>query len=109
MRVQIVIVLLGLLALSACVSNKQPALEPVLTAPVDQRNTSYLQMGPFPDQVAAEQLLQRASDIGISAYIIQQAGSYQVKSGPYVDADQALRHKLDIDRMLNIEARVVFE
>jgi hypothetical protein len=34
---------------------------------------------------------------------------FKVRSGPYVDADQALQHMLEIGRLLNIEARVVFE
>jgi len=76
---------------------------------VDRENASYLQMGEFTDQNKAGQLLQRISKIGVSAFIVQESGLYQVKSGPYPDADQALRRKQELDQMLNIEARVVFE
>ncbi|MCP4010880.1 MAG: hypothetical protein GY726_15365 [Proteobacteria bacterium] len=77
--------------------------------PAAHENASYLQMGEFADQNKARQLLQRISKIGVPAFIVQEAGLYQVKSGPYPDADQALRRKQELDQMLNIEARVVFE
>ncbi len=107
------IILLCLLALGACAS--KGSLLPMLTpesvkhAEMDQDSASYLQLGRFPDRRTAEQLSQRTSDIGVSAYIVPVSDEYQVKSGPYTDADQALRSKLDIDRMLDIEALVVFE
>jgi rare lipoprotein A len=71
-------------------------------------NASFLLMGEFTDLPEAEKLLQRLSQIGVSAYI-QVAELFSVRSGPYVDADQALKYKLEIDRALDIEARVVFE
>lgn len=104
-------------ALTGCAWKGGPATgKAALTTPVtvtpifaDRENASYLQMGEFTDQHKAGQLLQRISKIGVSAFIVQEAGLYQVKSGPYLDADQALRRKQELDQMLNIEARVVFE
>jgi len=45
------------------------------------------------------------------AYIEEEQADniFKVKSGPYVDADQVLQHKLEIGRLLNLEARDVFE
>ena len=105
------------MALSGCAWKGGPAIEtdeittPVTVTPIlaDHENASYLQMGEFTDQNKAGLLLQRISKIGVSAFIVQEAGLYQVKSGPYLDADQALRRKQELDQMLNIEARVVFE
>ncbi len=104
-------------ALSGCAWKGGSVIETeVLTKPViltpkpaDHENASYLQMGEFTDQNKAGQLLQRISKMGVSAFIVQEAGLYQVKSGPYSDADQALHRKQELDQMLNIEARVVFE
>ncbi len=78
-------------------------------AVVDPQNASYLQMGAFSVRHNAEQLLTRLSKAGVAAYLQQDQALFKVKSGPYVDADQALRQKLQIDRLLDIEARVVFE
>jgi cell division protein FtsN len=102
------VLFLCLLAFSACGSkgDNLPEMPAVTAAP---QNVSYLQMGTFADRHEAEQLLLRTSRIGVSAYIVHEKNYYHVKLGPYADVDQALRHKLDIDRMLNIEARVVFE
>lgn len=73
------------------------------------KEASYLQMGAFSERRNATQLFNRVSHAGIAAYIVESDGAYKVKSGPYVDADQALRRKMEIDRLLNIEALVVFE
>jgi len=81
---------------------------PSRTQPINGE-ASYLQMGAFSEAQNAKKLLTRLSRAGIAAYIVQSGGVYRVKSGPYLDADQALQHKLQIDRQLDIEARVVFE
>ena len=73
------------------------------------QEASYLQMGIFSARQNATALFDRVSDAGIAAYIVQSGGVYKVKSGPYVDADQALQRKMEIDRLLNIESLVVFE
>ena len=87
--------------------NQRP-LNLIPPAPVSGE-TSYLQMGAFSERENAVQLFNRGAKAGIAAYIVQSGGVYKVKSGPYVDADQALRRKMDIDRLLSIEALVVFE
>lgn len=81
------------------------------TAPQVQvgQEASYLQMGAFSERQNATEFFNRLSNAGIAAYIVQSGDVYKVKSGPYIDADQALRRKLEIDRLLNIEALVVFE
>ncbi len=71
--------------------------------------SSFLQIEAFKRYADAERLLTRLSEAGISAYIVQSSGAYNVKSGPYADADQALQYKMEIDRLLELEARVVFE
>lgn len=78
-------------------------------ATLDPENASYLQLGAFSDQRNAQLLQDRVTSIGAAAFVEQAGGLYKVKSGPYADADKALQHKLEIDRMLNIEAMVVFE
>jgi rare lipoprotein A len=95
--------------ISATVTPDLPEPEIMNSAPIDPKNASYLQMGEFSSQQNADQLLQRVTRIGVAAYLEQADNLFKVKSGPYVDADQALQHKLEIDRLLNIEARVVFE
>ena len=85
------------------------ATDILVQTPVDQENASYLLLGAFANRQKAEQLKQRIAVIGVSSFIVQAAGLYQVKSGPYADADQALRHKQEIDQKLDIETRVVFE
>ena len=108
MPLQKTVLFLCLLAFSACGSrgDNLPETPSVTAAP---QNASYLQMGTFTDKHEAELLLLRTSRIDVSAYIVHENNHYHVKLGPYADADQALRHKLDIDRILNIETRVVFE
>lgn len=81
---------------------------PEAPAQVDEA-TSYLQMGAFSIRQNADQLLKRLTNAGIQAYLEQANQLYKVKSGPYADADQALKQKIQVDRLLNIEARVVFE
>lgn len=89
----------------------QPTQAPAQAKLVPQTDaaTSYLQMGAFSVRKNADQLLGRLRKIGVEAYLQQADQLYKVKSGPYVDADQALQKKMQIDRLLNIEARVVFE
>lgn len=84
---------------------------PVKSAPFAKASgeASYLQMGVFSDRQNATALFNRIEQAGITAYIIQSGDMYKVKSGPYGDADQALQRKMEIDRLLNIEALVVFE
>ncbi len=88
------------------------ASRPGTTAPeqaVDPEYASFLQMGAFSDHGNAAQLQQRINGIGVQAYVEQVGGLFKVKAGPYADADQALQRKLEIDRLLDIEAMVVFE
>lgn len=69
----------------------------------------YLQMGAFSVRPNADQLIRRLAGVGVEAYLENADQLFKVKSGPYADADKALKQKLQIDRLLNIEARVVFE
>jgi rare lipoprotein A len=89
----------------------QPVNAPTQAVDISKTDeaTSYLQMGAFSVRQNADQLLGRLRQAGVEAYLQQSEQLYKVKSGPYADADQALQKKLQIDRLLNIEARVVFE
>ncbi len=87
--------------------NRLPAQAPITT--LDSSEASYLQMGAFSVRHNAQQLFNRLTQVGVAAYLEESGGLFKVKSGPYIDADQALQQKLEIDRLLNIEARVVFE
>lgn len=91
----------GSAAATSTASTSQAALDPDYA--------SFLQMGAFSDRKNASLLQQRVNKIGVKAYVEQAGALYKVKTGPYADADRALQHKMEIDRMLNIEAMVVFE
>ncbi len=73
--------------------------------PAGRENAIYLQMGGFTDQNKAGQLLQRVLKTGVSAFIVQEAGLYQLKSGSCSDADLTLHGKQEFDQMLDIEVR----
>ena len=71
--------------------------------------TSFIQMGAFSVRYNAEQLVQKLSQIGVSSKMVQADGFFKVISGPITDPDQALRQKLEIDRLLNIQTRIIFQ
>ncbi len=87
----------------------QPIKQRAKIPMAEDTTVSYLQMGAFSMRLNADQLLRRLAKAGVKAYVQQADRLFKVKSGPYADADEALKQKLRIDRMLNIEARVVFE
>ncbi len=73
--------------------------------PAGCENAIYLQMGGFTDLNKAGQSLQRILKIGVLAFIVQEAGLYQLKSGSCSDADLTLHGKQEFDQMLDIEVR----
>ncbi len=77
--------------------------------PVGRENAIYLQMGGFTDLNKAGQSLQRILKIGVLAFIVQEAGLYQLKSGSCSNADQIFHGKQELDQILDIEVRLVFE